>query len=531
MMNDARTGKILARIAAEDFVGRQGEADELRRIAEDAAAPRGILLLAAPGAGASELLRQTYDRIFNDAADVIPFYFAFSGSDKTARQTAARFLRSFLQQTVAFRLQNARLLSIAPDVCELSELAAPADADWINQLISTCEIESELTDEESFARLALSAPLRVASGQARVFVMLDDLHQAETAAGGVELIEQLKDIYAHAGISFVFAGRRRYLLNATQTGSAGLSRAKLMRLGEFSNADAALLVEKLSTNYAVKINEQTRDLIIRQFGGNPFLITEMFSAARASGNDLDSFFQVQKVGTDALLTGNFGRYYDRLFNEIAPHPKTRKQIVRLLREASEAAERKAPIELWNERIEHSFEEVYRIIRLLHIHEIALLSGGSVEFAAPENTLLRDYIEARFRLEILNEPRALVVSDILSNALKRAPQMMTRFYRRQSAINLKELLSIFNCQPVPAGLFDYAAFKARHKGAEDAEIRAALEQEEEKISLPQIIYTANTVAFYPPLAQFAETERSAVALGFEAADYTRGNRDCLDCRAD
>jgi serine/threonine-protein kinase RsbW len=516
-MDNSERSKILARIAAEDFVGRRDEADEFWRLAAGEGAPQGILLLSAPGAGASELLRQTYDRIFHDSADVIPFYFAFSNNDKTPRAVAARFLRSFLQQTVAFRQQNARLLSLAPDVCEISELAAPTDAHWIQQLISTCEIETELADEASFIRMALSAPLRAVAGKARVFVMLDDLHQAESAAGG-ELIEELKDIYAHAGIPFVFAGRRRFVLNATQTGSAKLSNARIVRLGELSGGDAELLVERLAVNYAVKINEQTRDLIIRQFGGNPSQITEMFGAARESGNDLDSFFQVQKVATDALLTGNFGRYYDRLFDEIAPHRKTQKQIVRLLREAGADRERKAPIELWNERIESTFEEVYRIIRLLHIHEIALINGGSVEAAGEENTLLRDYLEARYRLETLSEPRALVVSEVLSNALKRAPQMMTRFYRRRSAINLKELLSIFNCQQTPASLFDYAAFKARHKGAEDAEMRAALDAENEKIALPQIIYTAHTVAFYPAIAQFTETERSAVALGFEAADY-------------
>jgi serine/threonine-protein kinase RsbW len=518
-MDNSGRSKILASVAAEDFVGRRDEADELWRIAGDEGEPQGILLLGAPGAGASELLRQIYDRLFNDAKNVIPFYFAFSNNDKTVRQAAARFLRAFLQQTIAFRRQNARLLSLAPDVCEISELAEPNDAAWIQQLISTCEIETDLADEESFIRTALAAPLRAAANNARVFVMLDDLHEAETASGGVGLIEELKDIYSHAGISFVFAGRRRFVLNATQTGSARLSNAKVVRLAELSNGDAELLVERLSVNYTVKINEQARDLIVRQLRGSPSLITGLFDAARSGGNNLDSFFQVEKAATDALLSGNFGRYYDRLFSQIAPNPQTQKQIVRLLREAGETVERKAPIELWNERVEQSFEEVYRIIRLLHIHEIATVNGGSVEAAAEENALLHDYLEARFRLEILSETRALVVSEALSSALKRAPQIMTRFYRRQSAINLKALLSIFNCQQTPAVLFDYAAFKARYKGAEDAEMRAALEQENEKINLPQIIYTAHTVAFYPPLAALTDVpERSAVALGFEAADY-------------
>ena len=521
MFDETQNIKVLSRVAAEDFVGRRDEAEEFWRAAKTEAEPRGILLLSAAAAGASELLRQTYDRLFYDGEDVIPFYFAFSDKDKTSKQAAIRFLQTFLQQTVAFRRRDGRLLSIAPDVCEISDLAAPADAPWINQLISTCKIESDLADEGAFIRTALSAPLRAVINKARVFVMLDDLHKAENPSGGAELIEELKEIYSRAPVPFVFAGRRRFVLNATQSGNARLSNAKVVRLGELSSADAGLLIENLSARQSVKINEQTRDLIIRQFQSNPAFISEIFNAARQSKNDLDSFFQVQKTANEALFTGSFGRYYDRLFDEIAPNRKTQKQIIALLRERDENNERKTPIELWNERIDASFEEVYRVIRLLHIHEIARINGGSVEFSG-ENTLLHDYIEARYRMEILSEPRALVVSDVLSNALKRAPQMMTRFYRRASAIGLKKLLSVFNCQKPPAVLFDYAVFKEKHKGAEDAEIRAALEKEDEKIALPQVIYTANTVAFYPPIAQFAETERSAVALGFEAADYREEN---------
>ena len=517
MFDETQNIKVLAHVAAEDFIGRNAESEELWRAANDESGGQGILLLAAPAAGASELLRQTYDRLFYERKDVIPFYFAFSDKDKTAKQAAIRLLQTFLQQTVAFRRQDARLLSIAPDVCEISELAASSDAHWIQQLISTCKIESDLIDEASFIRTALGAPVRAAANNARVFVMLDDLHKAENLSGETSLVGELKEIYSRAGLSFVFAGRRRFVLNAMQAGNAKLANAKLLRLGELSNADAGALIENLSAKPGVKINDQTRDLIIRQFQANPFFISEIFRAAREGGNDLDSFFQVQKVATDALFSGNFGRYFDRLFDEIAPNPKTQKQIIGLLSERDETGERKTPIELWNERLAQPFEEVYRVIRLLHVHEIARAGGGSVELAG-ENTLLHDYVEARRRLEILNEPRALVVSDVLSSALKRAPQMMTRFYRRASAIGLKELLAVFNCQKAPASLFDYAAFKEKHKGAEEAEIRAMLAAENEKIALPQIIYTANTVAFYPPIAQFIETERAAVALGFEAADY-------------
>jgi serine/threonine-protein kinase RsbW len=116
-------------------------------------------------------------------------------------------------------------------------------------------------------------------------------------------------------------------------------------------------------------------------------------------------------------------------------------------------------------------------------------------------------------------RALVVGEMLSDFLKRAPKTMAKFYRQSSAINLRALLSVFNCQETPASLLDYSVFKDHYKGASDAEI---LESETEKIRLPQIVYTAYTDAFYAPFGQVAEKTRSAVAIGFEESAYTNEN---------
>jgi serine/threonine-protein kinase RsbW len=137
----------------------------------------------------------------------------------------------------------------------------------------------------------------------------------------------------------------------------------------------------------------------------------------------------------------------------------------------------------------------------------------------ENAALSDYIRGRFRLESAGENRALVVGETLAEALKRAPQTMANFYRRSSAIGLRELLSVFDCQETPTALLDYAKFKEKYKGADASEILENIASEAEKIVLPQIVYTAHTVAFYPAIEQVTEKERSAVALGFEESKYT------------
>lgn len=507
------SGQILTTVAPEDFIGRTHELEALLRHAKGESLNHGLLLFSAPSVGASELLKQTFDRLFLNQTETIPFYFALKKSDKTAKQAAIRFLQSFLQQTVAFRRKDVSILRASPDVCELAELAIPSDGYWIDRLVATCQTESYLNDERSFVRNCLSAPFRAFSNGANSLVMIDDLHEAEYLTGETDFIEELKDIFSRSSVPFVFAGNRRFLF-----GKLPSAKVETLELKPLNFNDAGLLAENLAEKFAVKINEQTRDLIAAQLAGNPTFIKFMIHTADVKKVDLDSFQQVEKNYADALFGGNISKFYDIAFDEIAPNVETQKHLLGLLYDALTIEKEKTPIESWQFRTNLNDEEFYRTMRLLNNQEIIRLTSNLVE-AMSENDILTDYIKSRFRLETIAEPRALVVGEMLSEFLKRAPKTMARFYRRNSAIGLRELLSVFNRQETPESLLDYSIFKDEYKGAPMGEILKNIAGEEAKIELPQIIYTANTVAFYPPINQVTDAERSAVALGFQESTYT------------
>ncbi len=510
--------KILATIKTVDFIGRTAETESLLRHARGENSSAGLLLLSAPALGASELLKQTYDRLFREQSDRIPFYFSLSDTDKSAEQFALRFLQTFLRQTVAFRRNDPKILDASPDVCELSELAVPGDGYWIDRLIAACQTESKLNNSRSFVENCLSAPLRAAAQGANVFVMIDNLHEAEHFAGETDLIEEIKEVYSREGVQFVLAGRRRFLLNAAQTGNTKLTGAEVLQIEPLAFADTGLLIENLAEKFKVKTNEQTRDLIARQLDASPVFINFLFKAASERKFDLDSFQRVEQIYADQIFDGRIGKFYDTVFHKIAPDLEIQKNILGLLFDALTVQSGKLPIESWQRRVGLDDRNFYRAMRLLNTHEIIRLTSNLVE-AMNENKVLTDYITSRFRLEIAEESRALVVGEMLSAFLKRAPRLMAKFYRRSSAVGLRELLSVFNCQKTPLALLDYSIFKQRYKGAEDAEVLEHIRENAEKISLPQIVYTAHTVAFYPTIGQVAEKERSAVALGFEQCAYT------------
>src|SRR6185295_3351620 len=118
-------------------------------------------------------------------------------------------------------------------------------------------------------------------------------------------------------------------------------------------------------------------------------------------------------------------------------------------------------------------------------------------------------------------RALVVADVMSDALKRAPQTIARHYRRATSFRLRELLGEFNCQRVPKRLFDYADFAASYKGATPEEIAAGLDADSELLRLPQVFHAASWSSFSPELRQLAD-EGSVVARAFECGNYTDSN---------
>src|SRR2546430_10829723 len=94
--------RILATIGRDDFVGRDAELQQITRRASRIVERRGLVLLAAPDVGASELLRQAYDQLFSRRGESIPLYFAFKRSEAIT-DCARRLFQSILQQYIAYR--------------------------------------------------------------------------------------------------------------------------------------------------------------------------------------------------------------------------------------------------------------------------------------------------------------------------------------------------------------------------------------------------------------------------------------------
>jgi serine/threonine-protein kinase RsbW len=498
--------KLMSALPAGEFFSRRTEFDHVLRHAQGAG---GLRVLSPPWGGASELLRQAFDRLFFDGGDIIPIYFALRADDGSARQASVRFLQEFLLQVIAFRRRKPAVYISAPEICELSKLAPTQDASWFEPLVEKCDIESPARDERSFIRNSLSAPLRASAAGVRIFVILDNMHNAVHIDDGQKLLSEIADIYSRAAVSFAVAGRRRFQIAGMRLPVLEVDDLDQRRRGEF--------VVSVADAMDVAINDQTRDLIATQTGGRVGFIRSLVNAAQGSHRSLDSFSRVEQVYTDEILKGALGGNYRDAMSASVAEPAAQREVIQLLYDGLAIPGSRMQLDLWQNRLGTDLDRFRRVIETLDIAEM-ISRDGSLLRVASENLVLADTLRSRYRIECNSEPRAVVAGEVLAGALKRAPRMMAHLYRREASVGLSQLLSEFDLQEVPRSALDYGAFRTNYKGLSTDEILARLSDEAEHMTLPQIVHTASAEEYYSEIARDIERERAVVGIGFGDQNY-------------
>jgi len=509
--------RILANVSRDEFVGRDAELQQIVRHAS--LDPNGLVVLAAPGVGAAELLRQAYDQLFVRRGDPVPIHFAFKQSEGTPLDAARRFFQNLLQQYIAYRRVDPSLCDARLTFHDLLELALPGDYELVSELIEGFERERSGGDQGDFVRFCLNAPHRLSAAGRKVFHLIDCTKLATPAKDEARLGQEIAAAITRPSGPFALAGLRRQVINLIHGTDDGHDASELIRLERLSDDDGRKLVEVSARRYQIETNEPTRDLIVQQMNANPFFINALIQAARESKTPLTSFLNCQRLYVDELMGGHIYRHFTRILDAAAPNPQTRKTLLSVLFESASSGAHKSSLWAWKKRLSVDAAEFEHIVDALHVHELANSSAAFIEVNA-DSYVWMDYLRAHYRAEVAGEARALIVATTLLDSLKRAPQAMARKYRREAALGLRELISDFNCQSVPASLFHYDRFAAVHKGEDTETVDAALDRESDLIRLPQIVYAAGCNAYSPSVP--CEGERCAVAHGFEAADYTDEN---------
>jgi serine/threonine-protein kinase RsbW len=508
--------RILSQVSRDEFVGRDAE---LQQIVGHASSGRhGLIIQAVPGVGAAELLRQSYDQLFARRGQPVPIHFAFR-SGETPPDAARRLFQSLLQQYIAYRRVDPSLCEAELSFHDLHELALPGDYELMSDFIEGFERERSGGHERDLMRFCLNAPYRLSAAGRTVFYLIDCTQLPTPSRDEAMLAQEMTVAIARLDRPYVIAGLRRQVAGLIHGTNHGYDNREIIHLERLGDYDTRALIDSAARRYAIETNEPTRDLIAQQLNASPFFINGLIQAAQESKTPLTSFLNCQRLYVDELMGGRLHRHFSRILDAVIANPQTRKALLRVLFESASSGANKSSLWAWKKRLGVDAAEFERIVDALHVHELANSSGAFIEINA-ELDVWMDYLRAHYRLEVAGEARALVVATTLLDSLKRAPQAMARKYRREAALGLRELISDFNCQSVPASLFHYDRFAALHKGEDPDTVDAALDSEADLIRLPQIVHAAACNAYSTSIP--CDSERCAVAHGFEAADYTDEN---------
>lgn len=497
--------RIFAGADREDFVGRIAELERLMAHGQGNGNSNGLVVLAAPGSGSSELLRQSYDRLFFEQIDVTPVYFEFKAGDRTARASAHRFLREFVLQTVAFRRRDPGIIAASPGMLELAEMAPPDDGKWVGTLVDAASREAGYVSDRAFVKSCFSTPMRVEARGIKSCVLIDATHIAGHLDGGESLLSDLNEIVELSTVPFVLCGLRRSLFAETPF--------ETIHLETLPSTALSGLTERLAARNNITINDHTRDLAYVQMGGSAADIAGVL--ASAGGGELTSFERFQRAYTDEIFDGRVCRRLDTIFDRAVPDNDGRSRILQLMSATLQAANSRLPVSYWKKHSGLSDVAFERAIGELHDNEIVNRSSGSIRID-PENNVVCDHLKSRVRLEIDGRPRALAVGEALAANILRAPRLMARHYRQNSALGLRDLMRSFDGREVSHAILDYGRFKTQFRGASEEKLLTALKEDNDRIDLPHIVFSAHSADYYPRLAEFCEKQSSAIALGFADA---------------
>jgi serine/threonine-protein kinase RsbW len=548
--------QVLSRLTDDEFFNREAESERLYKLAvkckippspgeapeeggprQRLCRPLNALLLGAPRTGKSELLRKTFDRLFADSDNLAPIYFAFRTHSLTAERLAKDYFSQFLAQFLAFRRKSPKLIALAYEpLSRLSQNASPEDYLWVRNLVEAFNQAAQAGDWQALVRCAFSAPA-IAASHTRVvpFMMLDNFHMLAVNPHSVNPANQTADLQReflraftlqenylpHSELepqispAYVLCGMRRLITEILPAEEGVFDQLELLRIEPMGEEPLEELIHHRAARLEIEISDSTAELMIQQLNRDIFYTRSLLDAAAANQSKLKSFMEFERLYTEEVLRGRIAHYLDAVLRETASDSRLRRAAIEALMLVGES-QTPVPLDAVVERLRAFTGEADSLLARMHARELLEINYGFVQ--ANEDTVLADYVRARYRNEIAGARKPLAGEELLSEKLKHSYRLMMSRYNRSVELQLIELLARYDFQTVPASLLDDEEFEKQFRGLSRAQARQAIESDSLRLRLPQIVLVDDLGAGELPVASW----RMFAARGFEGGIYSEAN---------
>jgi serine/threonine-protein kinase RsbW len=508
-MNGTGSIQILSRLPEEEFFDRAAELERLRSFAKarsmafgqpDSVKTRSgsnALLLGSPRAGKTELLRKCFDRLFNESGDTVPLYYSFREPLSDAERFSRDYLTESLAQLIAFRQSDARLIALAQEPLEsLARAGAPEDYLRFKGLIDSFNRAVREGDPALMVRSALSLPSIIASRtHLSPFVMFDNFHKLGESGSPSSLAHVIRSEIVRSltlrngtglsdGAVYLLCGLRRPMIELIPPDEELFGSLEIIPVEPMAEEHLVRMIESVSARAGVAMSDSTVELMIQQLGHDLFYIRAIIDAAASRHLSLKTFMEFERLYTEEVLNGRIGHYIGAVLRDVAPSANARRATLEALNFAIEAGSPVATDSVKEIIGEHS-ADTEPLLGNLHAREMIEIKYGFVN--ASNDGVLKDYVRAIYRSEISGSRRPVAGEELLAEKLKDSYRLMMSRYNRGVESQLVESLSRFDFQSIPASLFDHSSFDFKYRAMSRMQIRRSLEDERDRVRLPQIVY--------------------------------------------
>lgn len=534
--SDAR--RILSRLTDDEFVGREADLARIHDFATAGGSGARIAMLAGPTrVGKSELLRKSFDRLFHESGDVLPSFYAFKSGHLDDQSFARDFLSVFLAQFIAFRRNDPSLFSLALEpLAVVARSAAADDYVWVKGIADAFVQAAGAGDSTAMLRCALSAPSRAAERTGLVpLVLFDDVHLLAglSARDDYQISETTRLHPSSNELRFSFfealkteapnAAFPRYLLTGFErpldevlpSDIEFFAALEIIRVQQVGRKHFESFIRSAAASRGLELSDSVGELICHQMKCEFFYARAVLDAAASANVALRTFVDFERVYSEEVTSGRIGAYLRAAIREAAPDRRSRRAALEALAFLTDS-EDGAPIDSVVERMGLDLSDAEALLERLHARE--LLNYGHRFVNASSDPMLADYVRAAYRSEILNLREPASGPPLLVEKLKRAHGLMMDRYHGTFAVQLVNVLSRFDSQRAPACLFDEAVFQKRYRGMSRAQVSRALEEEMERVTLPQIVLVEDAGSGEHGGINW----RLFLAAGFEAGIYNESN---------
>ncbi len=525
-LSPPKTGQpILSRIFGGAFLNRQAQVDKLRRAATGAT-PRTVLVLGQPQIGKTELLRTTFDLLFDEsgmaAGRTLPLYFHPHHDRLQPEQLARDFLFTSLQQYLAFINHQPELIT-ATDLSarDLLKLVGGDEYQDVKALLDGYEARLTAGNEQRLLRYAFTAPAQLATRTPhRLMLMLDEAHLLNQVIADEQIVPLLNQMLQEPpAISLVVTGLQRALLEQLSVGKELLGNLWFEWLEPLDLPMLQALIEQWCRQAGVALDHEIGRLAIQQLDGNLLYLRALVTAAAERQINLDNAVAFERLYVDEMLRGRLAQHFSTLLRRIARHTslslRSERAATEIVELCHEAIETRAPVAFVENKLNRNFFAA-RLLNELHDHELITILDDHV--LPSEDPVFQDWLRATHQ-RFSGVPVSRVTLDLLSRHIKAVPQMLAHSELRTLHTRISDLLLRFDRQSIARSLVVQDEFLIRYGSATCDQILSGLSKETERPTLPQIIYvTATPLISADNSPQHLPPWSCIIGYGFDEAMY-------------